>query len=275
MEAIHFYSAIFSISIAVLSSSIHAALTVPAGLNPGDAYRVIFVSSTPINGTSSITADYDAHIQGVADTAGIGGTLEWIAIVSTPTESAIDHVTNFVAANPNIPIYNQAGEMLVSVTNNLWNGLSTAVLYDEFGAVGHSGMWTGTDVDGQALINRELGTSAPVIGSSSSNTSVWLNWMLTFSSLELHTLYGLSATIIVPGGPSALADGDINADGQVNTADVILAVEIVFGQLMPDPNQLIHADVAPLVSGTPDPDGLINTGDVLVILRKSLGLVIF
>jgi len=43
-----------------LSTIVNASLVVPAGLNPGDAYHVIFVSSTTRDATSSNIADYDA-----------------------------------------------------------------------------------------------------------------------------------------------------------------------------------------------------------------------
>jgi hypothetical protein len=38
---------------------------------------------------------------------------------------------------------------------------------------------------------------------------------------------------------------------------------------------MAHGDVAPLVAGKPQPDGKITMGDVVVILRKSIGLVIW
>jgi uncharacterized repeat protein (TIGR01451 family) len=69
-----------------------------------------------------------------------------------------------------------------------------------------------------------------------------------------------------------IADGDLNADGVVNVVDVLLAQQIVLGQLVPTLDQLDHGDVAPLVNGTPVPDGLFNLGDMLVIQRKALGL---
>jgi hypothetical protein len=75
--------------------------------------------------------------------------------------------------------------------------------------------------------------------------------------------------------PSATADGDINADGVVNTADLILGYQMAMGLLTPYANQLVHGDVAPLIAGTPSPDGEINLADVLLIQRKLLGLVSF
>ncbi len=72
-----------------------------------------------------------------------------------------------------------------------------------------------------------------------------------------------------------LNDGDVNLDGQVNAADQLLVTRIIHGNYTATPEQLQHADVAPLVNGIPKPDGKITTGDLVVILRKVLGLVNF
>lgn len=70
-------------------------------------------------------------------------------------------------------------------------------------------------------------------------------------------------------------DGDVNGDGVVNVADVLLAQRIALGMVTPTADQLAHGDVAPLMNGAPAPDGKIDTADVLVIERKALGLVNF
>ena len=70
-------------------------------------------------------------------------------------------------------------------------------------------------------------------------------------------------------------DGDLNGDGKVNAADVLLAERILLGKITPTQDQLDHGDVAPLVGGVPMPDNQFNLGDVLVIQRKALGLVNF
>jgi len=75
----------------------------------------------------------------------------------------------------------------------------------------------------------------------------------------------------IPGG----ASGDVNGDGVVNVADVALALRIVFGILLPDSNQKLRGDAAPLIGGVPAPNGIFDLGDVLVIERKALGLVNF
>ena len=70
-------------------------------------------------------------------------------------------------------------------------------------------------------------------------------------------------------------DGDLNGDGVVNVADVLLAERILLGRLTPTQSQLDHGDVAPLVNGVPAPNGQFNLGDVLVIQRKALGRINF
>ena len=71
------------------------------------------------------------------------------------------------------------------------------------------------------------------------------------------------------------ADGDINNDGSVNAADLLLATQIALGSKMPTADEMLHGDVAPLIAGVPNPDGVFNTADLLVIQRKVLGLISF
>jgi hypothetical protein len=77
------------------------------------------------------------------------------------------------------------------------------------------------------------------------------------------------------GSISSVADGDLNGDGLVNTADVLLSTRIIMGQLTPTQDQINHGDVAPLVNGIPVSDGLFRLSDALVIQRKALGLINF
>ena len=71
------------------------------------------------------------------------------------------------------------------------------------------------------------------------------------------------------------ADGDVNVDGVVDTADVLIATRIVTGIDSATQVQQQHMDVAPLVDGVPMSDGLLNAADLLLIQRKALGLVNF
>ena len=68
------------------------------------------------------------------------------------------------------------------------------------------------------------------------------------------------------------ASGDINGDGKVDAADVLLGIRIVMGDLSPTVEQTIRGDVAPVVDGEFVPDGEINISDIIVIQRIALGL---
>ena len=75
--------------------------------------------------------------------------------------------------------------------------------------------------------------------------------------------------------PTPLANGDINDDGQVDVADLLLATRILNGQYIPTQEEQERWDVAPLVNNIPVPDLQNNVGDYLVLQRKVLGTINF
>jgi phosphatidylserine/phosphatidylglycerophosphate/cardiolipin synthase-like enzyme len=78
-----------------------------------------------------------------------------------------------------------------------------------------------------------------------------------------------------PASVPLIPDGDLNVDGMVDGADVIIAARIALGLAQATPDQEAHMDVAPLIGGEPSPDGALNAGDLLLIERKALGLINF
>jgi hypothetical protein len=71
---------------------------------------------------------------------------------------------------------------------------------------------------------------------------------------------------------ASTSDGDLDGGG-VSTTDALRALRIAAGLIAPTSDDLAHGDVAPLVNGAPHPDGKIDVGDVVVILRKALGMI--
>jgi hypothetical protein len=67
--------------------------------------------------------------------------------------------------------------------------------------------------------------------------------------------------------PAVAHDGDINSDGDVDLVDLLWGQQALHGNRNLTPQQETQGDVAPLVSGTPQPDGLFNLGDLVVIQR--------
>jgi len=76
--------------------------------------------------------------------------------------------------------------------------------------------------------------------------------------------YVITTSSIVPDG---------NLGYGVTVQDAMRALLISSGVINPTISDIEHGDVAPLVGGKPQPDQKIDIGDVMVILRKSVGLV--
>jgi hypothetical protein len=68
-------------------------ITVPTGLNPGDQYRLAFVTSTTRDASSSNIADYNAFVTAAANSDPLVAALNtgWRAIASTPSTAAEDN----------------------------------------------------------------------------------------------------------------------------------------------------------------------------------------
>ena len=84
-----------------------------------------------------------------------------------------------------------------------------------------------------------------------------------------------AATSSAAGGSGNGADGDLNADGAVNAADILIAQRILTGLVSLTAELLQRGDVAPLFNGLPASDGSFTLGDALVIQRKALGIISF
>jgi hypothetical protein len=93
---------------------------------------------------------------------------------------------------------------------------------------------------------------------------------------------GITVTATDPAGNPAsqqssinivLPNGDVNGDAAVTTGDALKSLQFAAGLIQPTAAEALHADVAPLVNGISVPNGKVDTGDVMLILRKSVGLV--
>ncbi len=69
--------------------------------------------------------------------------------------------------------------------------------------------------------------------------------------------------------------GDLDGNGNVDIQDASLLLRGSLGLFPVDAELLAHGDLAPLVNGRPQPDGIIDVGDVLVLLRRIVGLADF
>ena len=82
------------------------------------------------------------------------------------------------------------------------------------------------------------------------------------------TLYSpITATINL----IALPSGNLGYGSTVG--DALRALLIAAGIVAPTATDMRNGDVAPLIGGIPQPDGKIDMGDVIVLLRRAVGLV--
>ena len=65
-----------------------------------------------------------------------------------------------------------------------------------------------------------------------------------------------------------------NTTGVPAIKDALMALGFATGEAAPNPAQLRRGDTSPMINGVPYPDGKIDLGDVLVILRKVVGLAL-
>lgn len=79
----------------------------------------------------------------------------------------------------------------------------------------------------------------------------------------------LARAALLSGG---MHSGDINNDGVVDIIDALLAFRSSYGLERLSVDELIRGDIGPLVNGVPVGDGRIEIEDIVLILRKTVGL---
>src|SRR5437879_10676798 len=89
-------------------------LQTPMGLNPGDHFRFVFVTDGIRDATSTNIMDYDSFVNAQAGGATYdGAVVSWLAIASTDSVDAIDHVGQAAA-----PLYLSDGTPVTTTTTS-------------------------------------------------------------------------------------------------------------------------------------------------------------
>lgn len=175
--------------------------TVPPGLNPGDPYRLTFITSNTRNATSTNIADYNTFVNDAANAPGsylepLGGV--WKAIAST---AAVTALTNIGGPN-GTPIYRLDGTLVANGTADLFDGsILAAIFTTELDAPSYGSAWTGTQADGtQYGVVFPLGSDLPGMGVSYITDDRWIGYTRG-DPLDLRPLYGISDVLYAPGTP--------------------------------------------------------------------------
>jgi hypothetical protein len=212
------------VGLAIATGSATAApITVPSGLNPGDQYRLVFVTRATRTAFAPDIADYNAFVTNAANSvpelSALGTT--WAAIASTATIAAKDNTNTNPSASSGVAIYTLADALFASSNVALWpnassNSLPNAISFDEHGNFFSTAVWTGTQVDG-SIAASHLGLNAgslAVTGASTFSSGQWVAFGAVNNSAT-RPLYGLSGILTVVPEPSAIILECLAASGLV------------------------------------------------------------
>jgi len=191
-----------------------ALVVVPPGLNPGDQYRLVFVTDGTRNAQSTDINDYNTFVTNqvtgsplatALTTAGFNlGTIQWKAIGSTDSVDARDN-TDTNPLSTGVPIYLIDGNRVANDNADLWDGSRLTGIDStpqESGGFGFGFVWSGTLDDGTTggvfggAIGSNVGGSNVAIAGAFLG-SAWINESGTAGS-EVYPFYGISTVLTVP-----------------------------------------------------------------------------
>jgi len=171
-------------------------LETPTGLNPGDQFRFVFVTDGIRDATSTNITDYDSFVNSEAAGATYeGAVVNWLAIGSTDSVDAIDHIGKATA-----PVYLSDGTLVTTTTTSagLWSGALVHEIDLDLAAnpvPPFSFVWTGTNPTGTGF-GGPLGASSPQVGSTTDTDGAWISSGRSPSG-DLRNLYGISSLLTV------------------------------------------------------------------------------
>jgi len=204
-----FYSTVFSL---LAATSLQAApITVPTALNPGDQYRLAFLTSGTRDAEPTDIAVYNAFVQSTADAVpellSLGTT--WKAIASTGSVDARD---NTGTAADHTPVFLLNDTILVDKAMDLWNTDLVDLLHplaiDELGQLNirsqYDRVWTGTDSTGVASPH-PIGGHDTTYGHYDVVDSLYIDYLGRDShDTNTYRFYGISQVLTVVPEPSSI-----------------------------------------------------------------------
>jgi hypothetical protein len=189
--------------------STFAGILTPTGLNPGDQFRIVFVTSTSSIAASSNIADYDAFVTTNAVSAGLDthglDSVSWQVLGSTASVSAISRVALTSPA-----LYRVDGVRVANSGADLWDGsILNPINRNPFGiqVTGNVGVATGTNAFGAPASSglNAFGADTVYVGQTSQTNQNWIA-LGGGSSSFARRFYAVSEVLTVPGGVSAVPE---------------------------------------------------------------------
>ncbi|NCQ97417.1 MAG: PEP-CTERM sorting domain-containing protein [Microcystis wesenbergii Mw_QC_S_20081001_S30D] len=193
------------------ASAVQAAIiTVPTGLNPGDQYRLVFVTSSGRDATSTNIADYNTFVTNAVVGSALQSSLTanglaptWKAIGSTSSVNATTNTLTdpVVNASTSVPIYLIDGNKVATGYSDLWDNsilvpinrteLDTALAADNF-------VWTGSNASGVVAENPLGSPTVVTIGRPTVIGQSWIRINNLGPTSVSRSIYGMSSVLTVP-----------------------------------------------------------------------------
>ena len=220
----------------------------PPDLNPGDQYRLVFITNGTRDALSADIADYNDFVNAQAVLVSVAGfpTSGWKAMASTATVAGRDNTGTNPAGGAGYPIYRVDGVRIADDYADLWDGgrLAANLSVTQHGDLYPNTVppcasfpyclaWTGTS---------SIGTSASPLGGPASSAAAGDifqedefnlgSWTLGYFTTRTQSfpLYAISEVLTIDSGPPSLliprtpdpvtVDGscDLSSDGEYGFA---------------------------------------------------------
>ena len=208
----------------------------PSELGARDQFRLLFLSSTTRNATSSDIEDYNTFIQNraAAGHTDIQAYSNGFKVVGcTAAKDARDNTaTTFTSSDKGVPIYWLDGAKIANEYEDFydrrWDNTSNTYDRDELGInstntdLAANRTWSGCNHNGTEAIfggtSYALGKATPNTGDVAANTPISASIIST--STNLRPMYGLSQLFEVPPDPTL---GDLVLEGTTNSESISLS----------------------------------------------------
>ena len=189
----------------IVAPALAQVVPVPTSLDPGDEYRLVFVTSSRTQATSTVIADYNTFVTGVANTqpelAALGAN--WFVIGTTGNVHARDNTGTLptgAGGTLGVPIFRVDDTKFVDSNDDLWDGdvdVPLSVRQDGTSA-GAEAVWTGTSTDGTNDGGFLLGAGATSVGDPPASNVDWIDSMAAAPSTQNRRLYAMSGILTAP-----------------------------------------------------------------------------
>jgi hypothetical protein len=212
--------ALVAVATISLSGAQAAPITIPTGLNPGDTYRLAFLSGgfdfTNNNGGSAAYQSFvDIAAASQPELAALNTT--WTPIISNPDQSfvSVDHARDLTGTTPStvqggsigFPIFLLNDTKLADTYDDLWDGTidNPFNVASDGSILFFRAVYTNSNADGTAA-PYFMGGDPHAIGATNTTGPGWAIDGFGYLNMTPYSLYVISGLLTVPSESAAIPE---------------------------------------------------------------------